>query len=134
MSYLIPKVGDRISVTTRYKSIYYLDPPGTINEFHYVGTVVEAPQRDGNHFGVRRDDSNHIPILNRHKVHDMIVDGVPQPQEETTVKPKSWIVEGSKGNTYTVELNNGQANCTCPGFRFRNSCKHAKAAEAGEYK
>ena len=29
-------------------------------------------------------------------------------------------VKGSKGNTYTI-INN---KCSCPGFKFRGSCKH----------
>jgi hypothetical protein len=33
-------------------------------------------------------------------------------------------VKGSKGNTYYIK--NGK--CTCPGFKFRGTCKHLKEA------
>jgi hypothetical protein len=37
---------------------------------------------------------------------------------------KTWEVQGSKGNTYTVSLLDGRWSCTCPGATFRGSCKH----------
>jgi hypothetical protein len=46
-------------------------------------------------------------------------------------------VSGSKGATYTVRYGKtpqGQYqygwSCTCPGFKFRNSCKHTNEAES----
>lgn len=33
-------------------------------------------------------------------------------------------VTGSKGNTYQVDPDAG--TCTCPGYTFRNTCKHIK--------
>ena len=39
-------------------------------------------------------------------------------------------VEGSKGNTYTVSRNKatGKITCTCPGFKYREKCKHLTIA------
>lgn len=38
-----------------------------------------------------------------------------------------WPVEGSKGNTYEVELHPKGFDCSCPGFGFRGKCKHTVA-------
>jgi hypothetical protein len=42
-------------------------------------------------------------------------------------KNKSWSVDGSKGNKYTVTLINNIWSCTCPAFNYSGnglSCKH----------
>jgi hypothetical protein len=49
--------------------------------------------------------------------------------EDTVVAPsktdsKTWTVQGSRGKTYTVTLDHGNYECSCPGFQFRRSCKH----------
>jgi hypothetical protein len=37
-----------------------------------------------------------------------------------------FTVTGSKGDKYTVTFSGseGPAHCTCPGFKFRQNCKH----------
>jgi len=37
---------------------------------------------------------------------------------------KTWSVEGSKGNIYTVTDSGGQLSCTCPGYGWRRKCRH----------
>jgi len=38
---------------------------------------------------------------------------------------KSWKVTSSSGSTYTVSrINSDKLTCTCPGFKFRQKCKH----------
>ena len=36
-------------------------------------------------------------------------------------------VEGSKGQTYMVNLDEG--TCTCPGYTYRGACKHTRELE-----
>jgi len=40
---------------------------------------------------------------------------------------RSYEVQGSKGNTYTVIDNGGTWTCSCPGFGWRRKCKHVEA-------
>jgi hypothetical protein len=47
---------------------------------------------------------------------------------ENKTKTITRVVKGSKGNEYTVTGSNGRWTCTCPGFQFRNSCKHTQEA------
>lgn len=47
------------------------------------------------------------------------------------VKRMTWEVEGSKGNTYKVTLAGKIWTCTCPGFKWRNSCKHIETRKVG---
>jgi hypothetical protein len=51
-------------------------------------------------------------------------DTVVTPLEKTEPTVKTWTVQGSKGKTYTVTLDHGRYDCSCPGFQFRKSCKH----------
>jgi len=37
---------------------------------------------------------------------------------------RTWTVAGSRGDSYTVNENNGEWSCTCAGFKFRGACKH----------
>jgi hypothetical protein len=44
------------------------------------------------------------------------------PPQSTNIK--SWSVQGSKGNTYTVTYNGHVWGCSCPGFGWRRKCRH----------
>ena len=37
---------------------------------------------------------------------------------------KVFQVAGSKGASYTVTIGSKGSHCSCPGFSFRNTCKH----------
>lgn len=45
--------------------------------------------------------------------------------KQETFKPKDVIiVQGSNGKEYQVSKLGTKYTCTCPGFTFRNKCKH----------
>jgi hypothetical protein len=39
--------------------------------------------------------------------------------------PDTIIVEGSKGQRYTLTRANGTWACSCPGYQYRGKCRHA---------
>ena len=43
---------------------------------------------------------------------------------EIDTSVKTWTIDGSKGNKYTVTRTNGKWACTCTGYQFRKQCKH----------
>ena len=38
-----------------------------------------------------------------------------------------WPVEGSRGNSYSVELHDRGFECDCQGFGYHGYCKHSRA-------
>ena len=57
----------------------------------------------------------------------------PRPEPEKSEGEHNWIVEGSKGNKYTVTLTGNQWACTCTGFNYRRKCKHVQLKKEGIY-
>lgn len=47
-----------------------------------------------------------------------------------TERASKWLVEGSKGDKYTVSSGMGTWHCTCSGFGFRRRCKHIESIKA----
>ena len=37
---------------------------------------------------------------------------------------KTYKIPGSKGNVYTITIRDNIKNCSCPGFVYRQKCKH----------
>lgn len=49
-------------------------------------------------------------------------------EPKTITDTQTYVVQGSKGQTYTVTVGPHGRSCTCPGFGFRHSCKHVTSA------
>jgi hypothetical protein len=52
-------------------------------------------------------------------------------EEATESTAKTWSVPGSRGDTYTVTLEDNIYSCTCSGFRFRSACRHIAGVQNG---
>ena len=46
-----------------------------------------------------------------------------------TVNP-TWRVAGSSGAEYVVEKDGDLYTCTCPGYKYRGTCRHAQEIES----
>jgi len=46
------------------------------------------------------------------------------------VELPTWTIAGSRGSVYTVRLTNRKYSCSCPGFQFRNHCRHVEQARS----
>ena len=51
----------------------------------------------------------------------------PNPFDMPVAADHLITVEGSKGQTYTVDTAEG--SCTCPGYTYRGACKHVTALD-----
>lgn len=94
-----------------------------ISEFNtYTGRVVSDHRAiKPGQIGLTTDDPNfNLRVIDVERIvgfEDTVI--APSKTESTT-----WAVQGSKGKTYTVTLDHGRYECTCPGFQFRRACKH----------
>ena len=125
LQYAMPRVGSLVRVTTKFKNhVLYRTGEYTLNT--YVGTVgsthkLLAP----NSFVLSTPDTPYFPKreINLSNVVTLdYLDGTCAEQVESN--DQTWIVKGSKGNSYTVTRIGNKLNCTCTGFQFRRKCKH----------
>ena len=45
-------------------------------------------------------------------------------EPDTEATDAMYEVQGSKGNVYVVKIRGNQWSCTCPGFGWRQKCRH----------
>lgn len=85
----------------------------------YDGELVDSPSWAKDKLCLSTNDSRfNIRVLDKE---DVIGNGFVKKKPKTV---KTWQIEGSKNNTYTVTNDLGKWSCTCVGFSFRRSCKH----------
>ena len=53
-------------------------------------------------------------------------------QHQDDVGIRTWPVQGSRGDTYTVSLEDNRWTCTCPGHGFRGRCRHVDEVRTQE--
>lgn len=63
------------------------------------------------------------PVREIHPSNIISIDDEPV-EAKVVADTKTYVVQGSKGQTYTVTVGPHGRSCTCPGFGFRRACKH----------
>ena len=120
---MLPTVGTIITVTTesRMRSAY-----GDYAYHELTGQVIANPKwLKATEFAIENPDHpNGFSVINLNNVVD-IRDADGHEYKFTTDNTiKVWTVTGSKGNEYTVKLQDGEYSCECVGFQYRKHCKH----------
>ena len=91
---------------------------------YYTGTIMREKWFAHDEIGITTGNPD-FPFRRIRRERIVAVNGAgvvfsPPPKVERIEK----VVEGSKGNTYTVIKDGSRATCTCPGYSFRKTCKH----------
>jgi hypothetical protein len=129
MPFEAPQVGKTVTVTTRFRDIWYYSTREWEDKT-YTGQV-GRPDRSvpqGSFMLLTPQDSR-MPtrVISLARVIDLrYADGDQAAQRQSGSAVKTWQVEGSRGAVYTVTQRGADKTCTCPGFTFRESCKHVQ--------
>jgi hypothetical protein len=118
----VPQVGSVVRVRTRYNQGPRMIPPQP--DFTVYEGKVLNPDRwfNDRQFNITGDKDWPIRTVNMINVIDIEIISGGFKDVKTDVK--TWTVEGSKGNKYTVTRTSTGWSCTCSGFQFRKQCKH----------
>ena len=97
----------------------YIGPEFT----EYTGTVVHEKWYGDDKIGLTTDVRGYpIRVLSRANIVE--VSGAKVDYQPAKSSREVITVQGSKGQTYVVTKENGKATCSCPGYSYRNSCRH----------
>lgn len=128
MQFEHPTPGKTITVSTRFRSIFFKSETGW-DEHTYTGVVAKPdPRTPQGSFVLLSDDEwmprRTIALRNVQKLE--YADGT-NVTEAKLSSMKTWEVKGSKGNVYTITEIDGVRTCDCAGFTYRKDCKHVKS-------
>jgi len=140
MSFGIPKVGTIVRVTTRYQNIHLFSCKKQPT-FDIVMEGEVLPLDNLDHSGtwnIATGKMNH-PVANiapRNVVALQVLKG--EAVKHVAEKPRtgSWMVMGSKGNTYTIVETSpgGPLKCNCIAGQYNRPCKHKAEVDAKRQK
>lgn len=122
-----PPVGSVVTFTVRHVDYYYKAEQPFIDRTYTARVLEPEKWYRPEEFKVSCDNGR-MPFrtINLNNVVEMNIDGVETTENGAT---KTVQIEGSKGKTYWVSVNNGTpVSCTCPGFSFRRQCRHLHEA------
>jgi hypothetical protein len=125
-TFSIPLVGSKVRVTTRYRETYYF-ATNPWRDTVFEGEVVKTDKWDGPDYFKVFTGNPEFPnsTININSVHNIeYIEG--GPGREINSDTRTWLVKGSKGDSYTVSQLGTKWSCTCSGFQFRRQCKHVK--------
>lgn len=106
------------------KNVWFFDQP---EYFEYSGEEVRVKHVTADELALTTGDPEWpVRVIRRDRI--LSIDGLGVQAIISADKPQTRIVKGSKGNDYILTRNANKWTCSCPGFQFRNSCKHVAEA------
>ena len=95
----------------------------------YTGTIVRQKWFKEDQIGITSDVRG-LPfrVIDRERIVE--VNGAKSTYTPVIHQRETKVVQGSKGNSYVVTRDGKTTTCTCPGFQYRKTCKHAEQAFA----
>lgn len=110
-----PNVNSTVEIRVKNHFSQAMIPPGP-NEIVYTGRVLDPYKWLNNQEFCLTSDDPEVPIRIINLGNVISIRYLTGQGQIINSDTKTWIVSGSKGNTYTVLRVNGQWSCSCPGF------------------
>lgn len=118
----VPTVGSKVRVRMSYRQGAVMIPPQP-TEHVYEGVVLESHRwLTDREFCLSGDAKWPVRVMNMNGVID--IEMLQGRFKQVDTDTKTFSVQGSKGNKYSVTRTSKGWSCTCTGFQFRKVCKH----------